>query len=65
MRYTFADAKRILESAGQQHGTTDIGDRINAAVQSLAGLNGWDFMRRLSGPFPPALCLPSRRVRRV
>lgn len=47
MRYTFADAKRILESAGQQHGTTDIGDRINAAVQSLAGLNGWDFMRRL------------------
>jgi len=47
MRYTFADAKRILASAGQSHSGTDIGQRINDAVQALAGLNGWEFMRRL------------------
>lgn len=47
MRYTFGDAKRILASAGQSNHGTDIGERINLAVQALAGLSGWEFMRRL------------------
>lgn len=47
MRYTFGEAKKMLASAGMSSSGTDIGGKINIAVQALAGLNGWEFMRKL------------------
>lgn len=47
MEFTFADAKRILAAEGFSTSGTDIGQKINDAIQALAGLQGWEFMRRL------------------
>ena len=60
MEYTFAQAKRILGSATYLRGTSDVGTMINNAVQALAGLSGWQFMRRLVRTFSasPVFTLP-------
>lgn len=60
MRYTFGEAKRILACAAHVHGGADIGEKINSAVMSLAGLSGWEFMRRLVRIFSasPEFSLP-------
>ena len=55
MQYTFGQAKQILISAGHSQSGTDLGQKINNAVQALAGLSGWEFLRRLvriSSPSP-------------
>ena len=55
MQYTFGQAKQILISAGHSQSGTDLGQKINNAVQALAGLNGSEFLRRLvriSSPSP-------------
>ena len=60
MRYTFADAKRILATAGMSHSGTDLGEKINNAVLALAGMSGWEFLRRLVRTFSagPVIALP-------
>lgn len=60
MRYTFGDAKRILAAAGHAHAGVDLGQKINDAVQSLAGMNGWEFLRRLvrTSSAGPVFALP-------
>jgi len=48
MKYTFGDAKKILVNA--VHATaTDVGDKINTAIQALCGLNPWEheFLRQV------------------
>ena len=45
--YTFGQAKRMFANAPFLHGSTGIGDQINNAIFALAGLNGWEFLRRL------------------
>lgn len=58
--YTFGQAKRLLSHAPYLHGTTDIGEQINNAIAALAGLNGWEFLRRLVRFFTatPVFSLP-------
>jgi hypothetical protein len=51
--YTFGQAKQMLARAPYLHGTADIGELINNAVSALAGLNGWEFLRRLVRMFSP------------
>lgn len=58
--YTFGQAKSLLRNSAYLHGDGDIGAQIDAAVQSLAGLSGWQFMRGLVRTFSagPVLTLP-------
>ena len=58
--YTFGQAKQLLSRAPYLHGTTDVGEQINNAVAALAGLNGWEFLRRLVRLFSatPVFSLP-------
>lgn len=60
MRYTFGDAKRMLAGAAHVHGGSGMGDKINDAIMALAGLSGWEFMRRLVRIFSatPEFSLP-------
>lgn len=60
MDYTFGQAKTILSEAAYLHGGGNIGDQINAAVAALAGLSGWNFLRRLVRTFSdrPVFALP-------
>lgn len=45
--FTFGQAKKLLNRAPYVQGTSDVGECINAAVAALAGLSGWEFLRRL------------------
>ena len=58
--YTFGQAKQMLSRAPYLHGTMDVGELINNAVAALAGLNGWEFLRRLVRLFSatPVFSLP-------
>lgn len=58
--YTFGQAKQMLARAPYLHGTADVGELINNAVSALAGLNGWEFLRRLVRLFSatPVFSLP-------
>lgn len=58
--YTFGQAKQMLARAPYLHGTADIGEQINNAVSALAGLSGWEFLRRLVRLFSatPVFSLP-------
>lgn len=58
--YTFGQAKKLLSKAPYLHGTTDVGEQINNAVSALAGLNGWECLRRLVRLFSatPVFSLP-------
>lgn len=46
MLYTLGQAKRILEAEGHAHGT-ELRRKINTALQALAGMNGWECLRKL------------------
>lgn len=60
MNYTFGQAKSILREAAylRPAGTDDnrLGDRINSAVTALAGLSGWQYLRRLVRTFSATPC---------
>lgn len=58
--YTLGQAKIILKNAAYLHGDGDVGMQIDAAVQALAGLSGWEFLRRLVRTFSagPVFSLP-------
>lgn len=58
--FTFGQAKRLLNRAPYVQGTSDVGERINTAVAALAGLSGWEFLRRLVRTFSatPVFSLP-------
>lgn len=58
--YTFGQAKALLGNSAYLHGDGDIGAQIDAAVQALAGLSGWEFLRRLVRTISagPVLTLP-------
>ena len=58
--YTFGQAKQMLANAPYLHGTSDIGEQINNAIAALAGLNGWECLRRLVRLFSatPVFSLP-------
>ncbi len=61
MNYTFGEAKRILASSAYLRtpagiSEADLGDRINAAVSALAGLSGWQYLRRLVRTFSAGPC---------
>lgn len=58
--FTFGQAKKLLNRAPYVQGTSDVGERINAAVAALAGLSGWEFLRRLVRTFSatPVFSLP-------
>lgn len=47
MRYTLEQACERLASYQHAFGVTDVKTAINAAVQALAGLSGWECMRRV------------------
>ena len=58
--FTFGQAKKLLNRSPYVQGTSDVGERINAAVAALAGLSGWEFLRRLVRTFSatPLFTLP-------
>ena len=58
--FTFGQAKQMLSRAQYLHGTDGVGDQINNAIAALAGLNGWEFLRRLVRMFSatPVFTLP-------
>lgn len=64
MEFTFADAKRILLAEGFSTSGSDIGQKINDAIQALAGLQGWEFLRRLvrTTSTSPVFSLPQGTV---
>ena len=47
MQYTLDQACERLANYQHAYGVTDIRTAINAAVQALAGLNGWECLRRV------------------
>lgn len=57
MTYTFGQAKKMLSTAAYLRGPgDDIGEKINSAVSSLAGLSGWQYLRRLVRTFSAGPC---------
>ena len=56
MQYTFAQACRRL--AGRTHGMAgaDVREEINEAIQGLAGLSGWECLRRVVRLFTAGPC---------
>lgn len=47
MKYTFAQAKTRLAGYSGTFGVTNLGDAINSAIQALAGLSGWECLRKV------------------
>ena len=47
MRYTLEQACRRLAAYDHAYGNADVKDAINAAVQALAGLTGWECLRKV------------------
>lgn len=47
MRYTLDQACERLSGYSHAYGVTDVKTAINAAVQALAGLSGWECLRRV------------------
>lgn len=62
MRYTLEQACERLGHYGESYGVTDsnLVDTVNAAVQALAGLNGWERLRKVVRFFSacPEFALP-------
>lgn len=58
--FTFGQAKKQLGMTPYIAGKEDVGERINTAVAALAGLSGWEFLRRLVRTFSatPVFSLP-------
>lgn len=47
MKYTLAQARSRLAGYGNTFGITNLDDAINAAIQALAGLSGWECLRKV------------------
>jgi hypothetical protein len=47
MRYTLAQAMRRLQQSTHAYGVTDLRDAINRAVETLAGMSGWECLRQV------------------
>lgn len=61
MNYTFGQAKSILREAAYLRSPataddTTLGRRINSAITALAGLSGWQYLRRLVRTFSAGPC---------
>ena len=47
MRYTLGQARKRLAGYGNTYGITNLDDAINAAIQALASLSGWECLRKV------------------
>lgn len=47
MRYTLGQAARKLKASSGAYGLTDVRDAINRAVETLAGMTGWECLRQV------------------
>lgn len=47
MQYTFAQACKAISPSLHTYGTTDVKAAVNKAIQALAGLSGWDCLRKV------------------
>jgi len=47
MTYTLGQLKKRLHASIHAYGVTDVRDAVNRAVENLAGLNGWECLRRV------------------
>jgi len=60
MQYTFAQACREMATTTHAYGCTDAKEAVNRAIQALAGMSGWECLRRVVRIFSarPAFALP-------
>lgn len=60
MRYTLDQACERLANYSHAYGVTNVRESINSAIQALAGLNGWECLRRVVrfSSAGPAFALP-------
>ena len=47
MQYTFGQAARKLAATTHAYGSDDVRESINDAIQALAGLSGWECLRKV------------------
>ncbi len=47
MQYTLGQASRALAGRSHAYGNVDVRTAINAAIQALSGMNGWERLRRV------------------
>ena len=47
MQYTLGQAARKLATTSHAYGATDVREAINDAIQALAGLSGWECLRKV------------------
>lgn len=47
MQYTFGQACRKLSATTHAYGTENVADAINDAIQALAGMSGWECLRKV------------------
>ena len=60
MQYTFKQACRKLAATTHAYGSADVREAVNDAIQALAGMSGWECMRRVLRivSAQPAFALP-------
>lgn len=60
MQYTFGQACAKLRTSTHAYGATDVKESINDAIQALAGMSGWECLRRVVRIFSasPLFALP-------
>lgn len=60
MQYTFGQAARKLATTSHAYGAADVRESINDAIQALAGLSGWECLRKVVRIISarPAFALP-------
>ena len=60
MQYTLGQACRKLATTSRAYGAVDMKEAINDAIQALAGLSGWECLRKVLRIFSaqPAFALP-------
>ena len=60
MQYTLGQAVRKLSTTSHAYGAKDVRDSINDAIQALAGLSGWECLRKVLRIFSaqPSFALP-------
>ena len=60
MQYTLGQAIRKLSTTSHAYGADNVADGINDAIQALAGLTGWECLRKVLRIFSaqPSFALP-------
>lgn len=60
MQYTLGQAIRKLSTTSHAYGADDVKDAVNDAIQALAGLSGWECLRKVLRIFSaqPSFALP-------